>query len=837
MVKQACCAALFALLLVACSDDPTQIIVAVDTDLLVPDEIDSIHFEVTGPDARVQTSDAVLTGDGALPLPRTLALTRKDGPLGPYLIRVTGVHNSGEYIERRASVSFIEGRTVILVLRLLRSCRTAGCTTEQTCDLEGCRAVEVDPSELIDWSGKPDPLDASLPIDMYMPPMDMGIDAPEDMGVDMMPIDMNVPDACAMPEVCNGRDDNCNEAIDEGFDLMNDVNNCGTCAHVCPALPSGAGTPACVNGQCRASCVGLDSADCNQIYGDGCEAPLNSPLTCGSCLTMCTLQHATAGCAVSMASAMCTVSGCDAPFDDCDGNARNGCETNLNTNVNHCGACTGDGTDCPNTPDHGTSRCAMGGCVIDCDPGYADCDHRADTGCEANLNDPETCGSCVNSCPAMTPFCEGSVSSGFTCVDNCTTGVLCGSSCVDTATSPQNCSMCGHACPSGAHSQPRCSASTCSLACDIGFEDCNMNPMDGCEQNVRLPDHCGTCTNVCNLPHVDTYSCDTGSCGIAQCATGFADCNGVPSDGCETSIADDESNCGMCNRMCPTTPAHAASICIAGMCQLECNPGFQDCGPASGCETPLSSPTNCGACGNACTGTDTVCAAGSSGSYSCEAVCMGGATVHLCSMSCVDTATDPLNCNGCGMTCPMRPHAAPICEDSSCDISCNMNFGNCNGSQSDGCERSLLTDVDYCGNCMTACPTRDNATRTCISGTCGYSCGMGYGDCNMLAMDGCESPTNSIANCGACGISCPTTGANVDTATCDGSNCHLVCTSEKFGDCDGDLSNGCEASFQDDPMHCGDCATACSSDASTCCGGSCCAGTCVLDTCLPLTGG
>lgn len=837
MVKRPLLAAIFAFLLAACSDEPTQIIVAVDTDLLVPDEIDSIHFEVTGPDGREQTSTASLVGEGAPSLPRTLALTRRDGPLGPYLIRVTGLRGAGEFIERRASVSFIEGRSVLLVLRLLRSCRTAGCTTDQTCDLEGCRAVEVDPSELLDWSGKPEPIDGSLPIDLGvdMPVADMGVDMPVvDMGVDM-PIDMAM-DACAVPEVCNGRDDNCDGVTDEGFDLLSDVENCGSCGHDCPPLPVGSGSRACVNGQCTALCIGVDSADCNQIYGDGCESPLDSPLTCGSCLTMCMLQHATAGCAVSMSSAMCSVSACDPPYDDCDGNARNGCETNLDTNVNHCGACTGDGTDCPNTPDHGTSRCAAGSCVIDCDPGYANCDGRADTGCEANLNDPETCGSCATVCPSGMPFCEGTVFSGFTCVDNCTTGTeLCGTSCVDTTTAAEHCGACDSACPSGANSQPRCTASTCSLACDIGFFDCNMNPTDGCEQNVRLPDHCGTCTNVCNLPHVDTHTCDTGSCGIAQCALGYADCNGLPADGCETSIADDEANCGMCERACPGTPAHASSVCIAGSCELSCDPGFQDCGPDSGCETALSSPMNCGACGNECSGSDTVCAAGMSGTYSCEAVCSGGASVHLCGMSCVDTDSDPLNCNMCGTACPARPQAAPICASGACDISCDMNYGDCNMMQSDGCERALLTDVDYCGNCMTSCPTPDNAMRTCVSGACGYSCESGYGDCNMLGVDGCESPTNTIANCGACGDSCPTTGANVDTATCDGTACHLVCTSSVYGDCDGDLLNGCEASFDDDPLHCGDCATECPDTASTCCGGTCCDGTCELGACVPPT--
>jgi Notch-like protein len=34
-------------------------------------------------------------------------------------------------------------------------------------------------------------------------------------------------------EVCDGRDNDCNGIVDEGFDLMSNVANCGRCGNVC----------------------------------------------------------------------------------------------------------------------------------------------------------------------------------------------------------------------------------------------------------------------------------------------------------------------------------------------------------------------------------------------------------------------------------------------------------------------------------------------------------------------------------------------------------------------------------------------------------------------------
>ena len=49
---------------------------------------------------------------------------------------------------------------------------------------------------------------------------------------------------------------------------------------------------------------------------------------------------------------------------------------------------------------HGTTRCVAGVCEPECEDGYDDCDGIRENGCEASLNDAETCGSCETKCPA-----------------------------------------------------------------------------------------------------------------------------------------------------------------------------------------------------------------------------------------------------------------------------------------------------------------------------------------------------------------------------------------------------------------------------------------------------
>jgi hypothetical protein len=95
-----------------------------------------------------------------------------------------------------------------------------------------------------------------------------------------------------------------------------------------------------------------------------------------------------------------------------------------------------------------------------------------------------------------------------------------------------------------------CQAGTCTagapLSCGSGANPCqasSCDPVDGC-RTVTVAD--GT---QCPLPNGNGV-CQSGTCGAPSCAIGFADCDGVASNGCEQDLSSDVANCGACGNSC-----------------------------------------------------------------------------------------------------------------------------------------------------------------------------------------------------------------------------------------------------------------------------------------------
>ncbi|MDO9015958.1 MAG: FG-GAP-like repeat-containing protein [Myxococcales bacterium] len=145
---------------------------------------------------------------------------------------------------------------------------------------------------------------------------------------------------------------------------------------------------------------------------------------------------------------------------------------------------------------------------------------------------------------------------------------------------------------------PRVDASDCGVGALNCSGTCVADPLSN-------PNHCGRCGNACVLPNVASSLCYAGTtCVVGACATGFADCDTSPANGCETPVGESLTNCGACGVVCPTR-GHSAPRCSGGACQNLCNTGFADCDLmiANGCETSLSlNPNHCGACGTVCGG-------------------------------------------------------------------------------------------------------------------------------------------------------------------------------------------------------------------------------------------
>ena len=142
-----------------------------------------------------------------------------------------------------------------------------------------------------------------------------------------------------------------------------------------------------------------------------------------------------------------------------------------------------------------------------------------------------------------------------------------------------------------------------TIGCPTGYADCNGNSTDGCEININTSStNCGACGYVCVIPNA-TSNCVAGACAIVTCNTGYKDCNNIPSDGCEVYVQNDPFNCGNCGVNCGSAP-NAVIGCLSGNCVItSCATGYADCdgNKNNGCEVNLKTDAfNCGNCGTVC---------------------------------------------------------------------------------------------------------------------------------------------------------------------------------------------------------------------------------------------
>ncbi|MEO7483061.1 MAG: hypothetical protein ABIT81_04830 [Ferruginibacter sp.] len=170
-----------------------------------------------------------------------------------------------------------------------------------------------------------------------------------------------------------------------------DLNNCGACNNVCATVANS--TPTCINSTCGINC-NSGYGNCDNNNANGCETNLTNNLAnCGACGNVCS---AGANSSATCTSGVCGLV-CNAGFGNCDNNNANGCETSLSNNMANCGAC---GNVCSAGANSTSATCTGGICVLTCNAGFGNCDNNSANGCEVNLNtNSNNCGACGNVCP------------------------------------------------------------------------------------------------------------------------------------------------------------------------------------------------------------------------------------------------------------------------------------------------------------------------------------------------------------------------------------------------------------------------------------------------------
>lgn len=549
---------------------------------------------------------------------------------------------------------------------------------------------------------------------------------------------------------------------------LDSIANCGECGHTCDSLPRA--NPGCVNGSCGVGeCLGA-YGDCDKDPSNGCEQPLLTNDHCGACDTPCAPDNGEGNCDTGQ----CAIVKCTGDAQDCDGLVANGCEATALDTADNCGAC-GAACDLPlhatvaacvpgAQPDahacgvdhacaKGQKGCTDGAAANGCEDGWADCDGLGSNGCETQLGTLSDCGSCGDECDeanAVTACVSGhcmrsSCEPGF---GDCNTGA-----CTSLAADTQHCGACGTSCSAA----PNCKGGKCTdQSCGNTTADCNGQAGDGCETQLTTTANCGQCGLSCGpYPHASA-TCQVGRCALGGCDPGWLDCDGKVWNGCEVD-AHTAENCGACKQACWLP--NATESCSTGSCKLvECDPGHDNCDNqlANGCEASTALPTSCGTCGNDCTGRANTQSGG--------------------------------------------------CEEGACKLVCTEGYRDCNGDASDGCEAGLAS-AEHCGACDNDCTALGHVrSATCSDGAClDLQCDKGYGDCDGITSNGCERATNTATDCGGCNTPCslPHTEASCSSGSCQPGAC-----AQGYDDCNGDPSDGCEASLND-AATCGGCSNKC----------------------------
>lgn len=676
---------------------------------------------------------------------------------------------------------------------------------------------EVLPSSEICSNGTDDDCDGehdSLDPDCYsLAPLPADADGdgyPEDVDCD----DSNVlvhPDA---EELCNGKDDNCNWAVDESFPELgkpcdgpdDDLckNGTSTCA------PSGTAV------QCANESPWNIVETCNFI-DDDCDGATDEGLqnACGTC----------------------GIEPPDVCFDGIDNNCNGAIDED-------CGDCGPDGTACDDGVPCTTGDTCHGG-VCEGEPLDALCSDG--NGCTTDVCNPkggcisiEMAAQCEDGDPCTGPdYCQaGACTSGPDICPDCTTDTECplpdqcaarqcsAGVCIVVPLTGTPCSdaipcttgdLCSDGICKGVPQDTLCSdGNLCTLDTCVAGAGCKITPLSGTtcddQDDCTVGDTCtaGACSGSVSPACVDadndgspaSSDCDDLEPGIHPGAAELCDgidnnCTGGIDEGCgECASSPDGTPCTPDSNSCTTDICQAGSCshtalpdgspcsdtdacttsdqCTSGICQgvpVICNDGnactADACDPLGFCLYTAKGGAQCSD-GNACTVADTCSNAGA---------CIG--TPKVCDDG------NPCTTDGCGPTgaCSYTPTSGTACSDNNaCTTNDTCANGTCSGAPI-SCSDGNVCTTDACSPTNGACIHTDNLEPCDDGDACTVSDACSGGACHGIPTASCDLDGDGFS---------PVSGDCDDTEEAVYPGAPELCDGLD-NDCDGPVDEGCPA--------------------------------------------
>jgi hypothetical protein len=465
-------------------------------------------------------------------------------------------------------------------------------------------------------------------------------------------------------ETCNGKDDDCDTVIDEGFMVGTQCgSNVGECQQGQFVCDPQTGMSVCEGEKkpTAETCDGLDN-DCDGVIDNGNPG---GGMTCGTSVGECkpgTLL-CTGGQLVCAGEKARAAEVCDCLDNDCDGKVDEDPST--------------DTAVCP-----GESKCVMCQCAQQC----RDAGEFAQS-CPAGKVALTTGGECR----CVGERCKPSTCAAQTLKQN--DEVVCAPD--QKTVGPCVCK--DNECAS------LCSGVTCAgdLVCDAKDGLCK-------EKSCLLPQFACATGELCN---VTTKGCEPDPCASTECPAdqGCRDGQCIPSCAFVTCEADQVCKAGACVKdRCKGVNCAGFQVCnpengectAAGTClSFACAPGFLCDGVSGDCNADPCQRTTCPK--------SQVCKEGE-----CQLRC--APPLLECDGSCVNPESSRKFCgatNDCagdnaGKTCTNKQ----VCSDGMCSDRCQAGYIACEG----GCI-DPLSDEQHCG-----------ASADCTASRAGVSCGNGY---------------------------------------------------------------------------------------------------------------